>query len=263
MSLEQGLELEIELPAEVAEPNVDQAAHVEIKRHIRDYVQQFADAWFATPLRIIVTGLVVMGCIGMIGWNLQRLSVLDELIELEIVEYDLRNQLNDIAVRMAGVDMDEISAQIRQENERVFQGFPELAAWAQSLAGIADSRGIEFSYQVERAHLSPVPDVLEVPIILEFKAKTEVADRLFEASMKLLGLILYDHWHIDVISTSAHGNGALLQSLSVRAQVWVRDRYGFVDISTLQSTAGASVADADADAGADADGSGIGGIGVQ
>ena len=204
------------------------------------------------PLRVIATCLVVAACIGLIGWNLQRLSVLEELIELEIVEYNLRNQLNDIALRMSGVDMDEISAQILQENERVFQGFPELAAWAQSLAGVAESRGIEFSYKVERPHLSPVPDVLEVPVILKFKARADLADRLFEESMKLLGLILYDHWHIDVISTSARGDGTLLQSLSVRAQVWVRDRYGFVDVSTLQIGADEPAAD----------GSGIGDIGL-
>ena len=82
-----------------------------------------------------------------------------------------------------------------------------------------------------------VPHELEVPVVLEFKATAETADSLFMNAMQLIGRVLRDHWHIDVVSTQARGDGEQLLSLSVDAQVWVRDRYGFVDLTLLQAAA--------------------------
>ena len=38
-----------------------------------------------------------------------------------------------------------------------------------------------------------------------------------------------------MISTEGQGDGKHLQKIAVRAQVWVRDLFGFVDVSQLEN----------------------------
>ena len=220
------MSLEIELP--------DFEEKIEKHRGLKRYIQLLADAWFRTPQRIAITVCLVIACLGVIVWNLQRLTVLDELVALEVREFELNDRLSDLELELSGYDPAMLSEDIKQENSKVFQGFPELAAWTEGLARVAEQRGILLTYKVDKPHLSAVPGVLEVPVDLEFKAKSENAAKLFTGSMQLLGVLLKDHWHIDVISTSGQGNGQYLQSVSVRAQVWVRDLFGFVDLTDLE-----------------------------
>lgn len=226
------MSLDIELPDLV--PETEAEDDVELHHGVKKYVHYIVDAWFRTPSRIAGTVCLVLACCALVGWNLDRLSILDELVELEVTEYGLDNQLEDLQFELASIDLEELNDAIEAENDKVFQGFPELAAWAEGLSQIASAEGISFSYKAEQPHLSPVPDVLEVPLLLSFKALPESADSLFTRSMNLIGRVLRDQWHIDVVSTAAQGTGDELVSVSVQAQVWVRDRFGFVDVASLE-----------------------------
>ena len=207
----------------------------EIEKHkgLKKYVQLLADTWFRTPKRIVMTCGLCCLCFFVIGWNLDRLKILDELVVLEVAEYELKDRLGDLELEISGLDSELLEQELQAESTKVFQGFPELAAWTQGLARQAERGGINLSYKVEKAHLSAVPGILEVPVVLEFKATEQAADRLFEGAMQLLGVVLRDHWHIDVISTHGKGNGVALSQVSVKAQLWVRDRFGFVDADSL------------------------------
>ena len=223
---------------ETATPTVqsDSASENEDMRRYRGaqrYVQMLVDGWFKTPQRIVVTGCVVAVCLGVITWNLSRLSIFDELIALEATKYELDGQLNDLEIELESLDLQSLTAAIEAESDRIFQGFPQLAAWAEGLAKVAGARGLQFSYKVRESHLSPVPDVLEVPLVLTFKPGDSVTVTFFVECMDLIKGILRDHWHVDVISTHANGDGESLRSLQVQAQVWVRDRYGFIDVADL------------------------------
>ena len=231
------LDVDIELP-DLLEADLNVVQFDEKMQYhggIKKYIHFIVDAWFATPARIACTCVLVLACFGLIAWNLERLSILDEMVELEVTEYRLDSQLNVLELELASIDVESLSTAIEAENDKVFQGFPELAAWAEGLAAIAADQSMVFSYQAEMPHLSPIPDVLEVPITLDFKAATGSADNLFDQSMGLIGLILKDHWHMDVVETQALGDGDGLDAISIRAQVWVRDRFGFVDLAALQT----------------------------
>ncbi len=229
------MSLEIELP-DIEEIEATDAPDTRVvSSRVRKAVQVFANAWFKTPARVAVTLVVVLLCFALIGWNLQRLSVLDELVAAEVAEFELDDKLSELQIALTRIDMPALAAALEKENERVFQGFPELAAWAEGLSGLAARENIEFAYRVEPAHLATVPGLLEVPILLEFKASAESADSLFTQAMHLIGMLLGDHWHMEVISTYGKGNGERLDQLSIRAHVWVRDRFGFVDESALSA----------------------------
>ena len=219
------LELEIELP--------DFDEDIETHKGVKRYVQILADAWFKTPTRIACTVVGVICCLAIIGWNLSRLGVLDQLIAAEVEEFQLEDELSSMRIEISALDSETMHNAIQTENEKVFQGFPELAAWAESLSEIAANRGIELTYRVEDVHLAAIEGLLEVPVTLEFKAFDGSADNLFVSAMNLVGVILQDHWHIDVDSTSASGSGEKLEVISVGAQVWVKDRFGFVNEQLL------------------------------
>jgi hypothetical protein len=242
------LDMEIELPdmLELDQDTLQPEEKMQYHDGIKKYIHIIVDAWFATPARIAATCALVLTCFGLILWNLDRLSILDELVELEVSEYRLDSQLNDLELELASIDVESLSTAIEAENDKVFQGFPELAAWAESLAAIAEARSMVFSYQAKVPHLSPVPDVLEVPITLSFRAAPDSADNLFDQSMALIGFILRDHWHMDVVETQASGDGGGLDAISIQAQVWVRDRFGFVDLAALQAQSPAENQDVDA-----------------
>lgn len=224
------MSIDLELNLEVEEDRL------ELNSGFKRYVQNFADAWFRSPLRIAAAGLFVLFCLAVIAWNLQRLTILDEIVALEVVEFELEDELNQLELQLSSINLDRLTNEIEAENDRVFQGFPELAAWSEGLARVASSKGLTFSYQVEQAHYSPVPNILEVPLVLQFKALDDEADSLFMTTMELVGEVLSDHWHIDVVATQGIGDGKGLVQLVVRAHVWVRDRYGFVDPHTLEET---------------------------
>lgn len=209
---------------------------LELPRDARYYVQLLADMWFKTPKRIVLTCLLLTVCISIIGWNLSRFSVIDELIYREIEEFELKNQLSDLELQISALDLDALGEEIDGESDRIFQGFPELAVWTQSLSNIAHQSGVIMTYRVDVPHMSPVPDTLEVPLSLEFKALPESADTLFAQSTKLVSTIVRDHWHIDVVAANASGSGKQLETVSIRAHVWVRDRFGFVDAATLTTS---------------------------
>ncbi|NKB99868.1 MAG: hypothetical protein GKR90_15410 [Pseudomonadales bacterium] len=220
------MSLEIELP--------DFEDKIEKHKGLKRYVQLLADAWFRTPKRVAGTVCLVSACLVLINWNLQRLRVFDEIVALEVGEFELNDRLSDLELQLSNYNAEQLSADLESENSKVFQGFPDLAAWTESLGNIAKKRDIILTYTVQKPHLSAVPGVLEVPIDLVFKAEKESADKLFMGSMQLVGVLLQDHWHIDVISTQGKGNGMHLETVTIRAQVWVRDMFGFVDVQALK-----------------------------
>jgi len=229
------MSLEIELPDDPLDPSSVELPEedIDLGRGIKKYVQVTVDAWFKTPARIFSTVCLVFACIALISWNLSRLAILDELIALESTEFELDVQLSNLELELASIDVEGVNHAIERESEKVFQGFPELAAWTQTISEIAAAKHILFSYKANTPHISPVPEVLEVPLILEFKASPESADNLFEESMELVGRILRDQWHLDVVATHARGDGERLLSINLQTQVWVKDRFGFVDVAQL------------------------------
>ncbi len=121
------LEMEIELP-DTLELDQDQdmmPPEEKMQYHggIKKYIHIIVDAWFATPARIAATCALVLACFGLILWNLDRLSILDELVELEVSEYRLDSQLNDLELELASIDVESLSTAIEAENDKVFQGW--------------------------------------------------------------------------------------------------------------------------------------------
>ncbi len=106
------MSLDIELP----DFDEELTAHKRVKRQ----VQRLTDAWFKTPKRIALTGCVLLGCVFVIHWNLQRLSVLDELAMLEVQEFDLDMQQSALEAKLAQLDQEELAAKLGEENEKVF-----------------------------------------------------------------------------------------------------------------------------------------------
>lgn len=217
------MKLDIELPVEESD--------IEVRRGLKRYVQSFADALFGGALRTLLTACLVCAGITVIIWNLNRLQIFDDLAALEYEEYALQAQLSSYEKNLSEINVNQLLVEIDAENERIFQGFPQLAAWAEGLSRIAARDGLTFRYTAEDAHPSPVPDVLEVPINLQFLPGEATADQLFELSTVIIGDILKDHWHIDVLSTRAEGDGQRMTRLTLKAQVWVRDRFGFVEVA--------------------------------
>ncbi len=217
------MSLELELP----EPEEELFAH----RGLKGFVQSLADRMFRTTARCLLVAAIVVSSLAAVAWNVSRLSILDELAALEVQEYRLGDQLADLEFRLETIDLERISAEIEGENHRIFQGFPELSAWAEWLNMQAQSYALDFSYTVGEPHISPVPDVLEVPVVLVLKSDPKQSGNGFANATALMETILRDHWHIDVLGTEASGNLQGLHSMTVEAQVWVRDRYGFFELS--------------------------------
>lgn len=227
------MSIEIELPdlpeeGSAAEEDTAPAAIVDKK-----FVQPLADALFLTTQRLALTLAFFIGCCALIGWNMGRFEIINTVIEKEVLDFELQNELQTLEAEIAELDLGALSDQIADESDRVFQGFPELAAWVERLAVIARRYQIDMTFKVEQARLSAVPKILEVPVYLEFKALDQQADNLFADATFLISTVVRDHWHIDIIEAGAKGNGEQLEQISIRAQVWVRDRFGFVDPEML------------------------------
>lgn len=222
------MSLDIELPdIELNE------AELKRPRTWRAWVQGLGKQCFGTTERTLLSLLVTGLCLSITGWNVSRLEILEELARLREEERSLDLELKSVQKKLQAIDVQELQAQIQNESDRVFQGFPELAAWAEGLARYADQRGVGFSFRAENVHLSPVPEVLEIPLSLQFVPPRDGQVELFSEAMHIVQTILRDHWHVDVIGTSARGDGEKLASLTLNAQVWVRDRFGFVDLEAL------------------------------
>ncbi len=208
-------------------------AEVSTNRRVKSRVQTLADQLFRNIPMTTFSLLIVVLSLALVHWNVSRLSVLDELAKLEVQEYRLSDQLDDLEFRLQNIDFDRLSAEIEDQNNRVFQGFPNLSAWAESLNAQADLFGLDFSYSVGKPHPSPVPDVLEVPMILKLQAGNNQRNESFINATSFVETILRDHWHIDVLATEAVGDSNGLTAMSIDAQVWVRDRFGFVELTSI------------------------------
>ena len=222
------MSLDIELPdLELNE------AELQRPRSWRARLQNLAKQCFGSTERILLSLLVITACLSVTGWNVSRLEILEEVARLREEERSLDLELQSVQKKLQAIDVQELQEQIQNESDRVFQGFPELAAWAEGLARYASKRGVGFSFRAENVHLSPVPEVLEIPLSLRFVPPQDGEVELFNETMHIVQTVLRDHWHVDVIGTSARGSGEKLASLTLNAQVWVRDRFGFVDLEAL------------------------------
>lgn len=206
---------------------------IETHQGLQKHVQAIANTLFLTPARVVLCLAAWVLALTSIAWNLERMAVLDQLIQLEYTEFDLLDELGDLQLKVSGIDPDTLAAELQQESSKVFQGFPYLAAWNAALAETAAEHNIALQTKVGDAHHSAVPGILEVPVLLILKGNTQGADNFYQVAMQLVGRVLRDHWHIDVISTQATGDGTQMVQLTIQAQVWVRDRFGFVDAEAL------------------------------
>ncbi|MEM1436710.1 MAG: hypothetical protein AAGG11_21860 [Pseudomonadota bacterium] len=229
------MSLDIELPELELELELDEELLNEPKTW-RGRFQQLSKKFFGTPLAIAGSLLLIILLFGVFLWNLSRLEILDELARLKTEEYRLDIELEEVMAQLDDINVKQLQVQIQDENERVFHGFPELAAWAEGLARYAGEKGVNFRFRATNVHPSPVPEVLEIPLVLEFVPLRNHSGSLFADAMTIVNTVLRDHWHIDVIATSAEGDGKELRKLSLEAQVWVRDRYGFVDLDALSTS---------------------------
>ncbi len=192
-------------------------------------VQKLANAAFATPLRTAAMLTLMAGSIAVVIWNLgYRLTVFDTLVEVEVQKNALESELNAMRNKLSKIDPQELESKISVENSRVFRGFPQAAAWIQQLDERAQKFQLSFNYEVEPTRASPIPDVLEMPIVFHIHNVEEGVDSAFSDIMQFIGTLVADRWHLDSLTTQATGTGDSLKELHVRAVVWVRDPHGFV-----------------------------------
>ena len=203
----------------------------------RAYLGVVMQHWFKTPGRIFATLCLVIGCLITISWNLNRLSVFDRLLQVESDQYSFYSKLEMLKLEQAALDIDNLELQIEEENERVFQGFPELAAWVEGAAGLAENQQMTFAYTVGSSAPSSVPGVLEVSLKVSMRSQAADGGKLFANGMHLVHRMLSGRWHIDVLGARGMGNGSKMESLELDLVVWVSDRYGFVDLVATDTAA--------------------------
>ena len=226
---------------ETAHDTVEETADttvIQTHKGLKKYIQILADGLFKTPLRIAGTAVLILCCIGVTGWNFYRLSLLDAVMVMEIKKIELSDHLRKLEAELAGIDVDALEQALLAQEGKVFQGFPELAAWGQSLSSAALNYGIALRYQIGEARPSTLPNILTVPVTLDFKAAKGSADSLFIETMQVLSIVLNNHWHIDVLAASGKGDGQNLDQITVSTEVWVRDRFGFVDTTQKKEESG-------------------------
>ncbi|MEM7077053.1 MAG: hypothetical protein AAF513_00365 [Pseudomonadota bacterium] len=200
---------------------------------LRRAVQYLADSCFKTPLRIGGMLCLWVLCFSIIGWNLQQLSLVDEVTRLERDGYAREDRLGRMRAKLSDMDLQQVADDIVRADEVVFQGFPVLAAWTELLRQRALEKDILLDFVVLPARPSAVTGILEVPLTINFKAGRPTADTLFMASLGLADAFVHDQWHVDVIAVQARGGGQGATEVEMGIEVWVRDRYGFLSEEML------------------------------
>lgn len=192
------------------------------------FIEDLANRLFANRATTALATGVMLACIALIGWNLFfRLPDPAHLEQLTVDKQDKTERLQVLTRRFQEIDRSDIEEQLEVENVRVFKSYPKMALWIDAVAKRAATGNIDVTYRVDDPHTAPIQDVLEVPIVIDFSTQDSQRSDLFGSAMAIVGDMLADQWHLDIISTTARGGSDGLSRMQVTAQVWVTDSEGF------------------------------------
>ncbi len=226
----------------------------EVARDVRDYqalraskspmkrvMDDLSSRMFRNTAGVATTAVVVCTSAALLIWSVFfRLDILDEVVALEMVELDLEDKHATLALQLSALNTDSMESEIQQQSTRIFPGFPALANWIERVSERAEGMNMNVRYRVEPASYAPVDEVLEVPVVIELEVASEDDSELFSRGMGLIASLLQDHWHLDIASTTAKGDGEGMRTLEMEARVWVFDVEEFVSSSLIadRSSAG-------------------------
>ncbi len=207
-------------------------------------LQRLANRMFRGPVRVLFSLLLVAAAAWAIHWNLtDRLELLESLIETERHEFALSSDLADLQSKLRRFDPQVLANEIEQEDRRVFDGFPQVAAWPTLLGHHAQARSLSLDYKLGEARQAIISEVLEVPVEFQFSTGTDGAAGNFDSVLQFVGVLLTDRWHLDIVSVDASGAGKGMDRLSMDATIWVHDWHGFSDARSAHIQARSSSPD--------------------
>lgn len=232
---------EEELPkvAEVARDIHDYQALRASKSPMKRLVDDLSSRMFRNSIGLASTAVVLAVAVALLVWSVFfRLDILNEVVALEMIELDLEDKHSTLALQLSALNADSMESEIEEQSTRIFPGFPALANWIERVSERAEGMNMMVRYRVEPASYAPVDEVLEVPVIIELEVASEDDDELFGRGMGLIASLLQDHWHLDIASTSAKGDGKGMRTLEMEARVWVFDVEEFISSSLVADGAG-------------------------
>lgn len=220
--------------AEVARDASDFQALRASKSPMKRLMDDLSSRMFKNTTGVAVTAVVVSVAAVLLVWSVFfRLDILNEVVALEMVELDLEDKHATLALQLSALNSESMESEIQEQSTRIFPGFPALANWIERVSERAEGMNMIVRYRVEPASYAPVDEVLEVPVIIELEVASEDDGELFSRGMGLIASLLQDHWHLDIASTSAEGDGKGMRTLEMEARVWVFDVEEFVSSSLI------------------------------
>jgi len=207
------------------------------KAGLRRFIEICAYHLYGNTGKTIVSLTILLFFITMLIWSLIfRLSVFDQLLNLELTHTHLLQELEDKQYELAQIDSQKLDQNIERADERVFPGFPSVAAWLTDLSEASANRQYQFSYQLSDGRTSHLEGVLEVTVTFVLKRSRHTFDNSFGQTMNLLGRLHTDQRHLDVVRTEAKGSGAGMTEIEVESTIWVRDIQRIGGLSYAMST---------------------------
>ncbi|MCR9277671.1 MAG: hypothetical protein NXH85_06820 [Pseudomonadaceae bacterium] len=232
--------------SEVARDASDYQALRASKSPMKRLVDDLSSRMFKNSAGMVATAAAVSIAAALLIWSVFfRLDILDEVVALEMLELDLEDQHATLALQLSALNSESMESEIAEQSTRIFPGFPALANWIERVSERAEGMNMNVRYRVEPASYAPVDEVLEVPVIIELEVASDDDGELFSRGMGLIASLLQDHWHLDIASTSAEGDGKGMRTLEMEARVWVFDVEEFVSSSLVadrDTSDGSSVA---------------------
>lgn len=196
---------------------------------LKTVVTDLGHRMFGEPVGIAISASVLLACAALMLWSVfVRLDVLDEVVALEMQELELSATHGSLTLELSQINQDAVRSEIEEQNARIFNGFPAVASWVERLSGRAEGMNMNVRYRVGDPVMAPIADVLEVPVVIEFEVASEDDGGLFTRGMALVESLLDDHWHLDIASTEASGDGKGLRTLELEARLWVFDNEEFL-----------------------------------
>lgn len=195
-----------------------------VKTPFKLFVEDLSNKMFKNRITTVAAFAFMLGCCTVIYWNLfMRMPDPDERIILESENRDMSAYLDVLVKKISETDHRDLDEKLEVENSRVFNGFPKLAIWINSLVKHGELLDLEIAYHIEDAGPAPVEGVLNVPIVLKISPVSSRSNTVFENTMKLVNRMLADPWHLDIVSAAARGGEKGLAKVEVTIQVWLAD----------------------------------------
>jgi len=194
------------------------------KAGLRRLIEICAYHLYGNTKKTFVSLTILVFFMAMLIWSLVfRLSVFDQIMNLELTHTHLLQELEDKNYELSQIDSLKLDQNIERANERIFPGFPSVAAWLTDLSEASKISQYQFSYQLGDGRNSHLDGVLEVSVTFVLKRLRHTVDNSFGQTMDFLGTLHTDQRHLDVVRTEAKGSGAGMTEITVESIIWVRD----------------------------------------